>query len=190
MDPAHIEKTAFSTDKGHFEFTRVPFGLKNAPEATFQRAMNNILDEFIGNAMYVYLDDIIVVGYNLKNHLENLNCILKRLSEFNFKIQLDKCEFLKRETEYLGHIISSEGVKPNPEKIEKIIQWPIPKNQKEIKQFLGQVGYYRRFIKDFSRITRPMTKYLKKRTLLWILRIHPTLQRLKTLNKSWPQIKF
>lgn len=165
MDPAHIEKTAFSTDKGHFEFTRMPFGLKNAP-ATFQRAMNNILDEFIGTKCYVYLDDIIVVGYNLKNHLENLNCILKRLSEFNLKIQLDKCEFLKRETEFLGHIISSEGVKPNPEKIEKIIQWPIPKNQKEIKQFLGLVGYYRRFIKDFSRITRPMTKYLKKDSVM------------------------
>lgn len=161
MDPKHIEKTAFSTDKGHFEFTRMPFGLKNAP-ATFQRAMNDILGDYIGTQCYVYLDDIIIVGYNLKNHLENLKLVLKRLSEFNLKIQVDKCEFLKRETEFLGHIISSEGVKPNPEKIEKISQWPIPKSQKEIKQFLGLVGYYRRFIKDFSKITRPMSKYLKK----------------------------
>lgn len=161
MDPAHMEKTAFSTDKGHFEFTRMPFGLKNAP-ATFQRAMNNILGEYIGTRCYVYLDDIIVIGYNLENHLENLKCVLKRLSDFNLKIQLDKCEFLKRETEFLGHIISSDGVKPNPDKIEKIIQWPMPKNQKEIKQFLGLVGYYRRFIKDFSKISRPMTKFLKK----------------------------
>lgn len=161
MDPAHKEKTAFSTDKGHFEFNRMPFGLKNAP-ATFQRAMNNILGDYIGSICYVYLDDIVIVGYNLKNHLENLNLVLKRLSEFNLKIQLDKCEFLKRETEFLGHIISGEGVKPNPDKIEKIISWPLPKTQKEIKQFLGLAGYYRRFIKDFSKITRPMTKYLKK----------------------------
>lgn len=161
MDPKHIEKTAFSTDKGHFEFTRMPFGLKNAP-ATFQRAMNDILGDFIGTKCYVYLDDIIIIGYNLENHLENLKLILKRLSEFNLKIQLDKCEFLKRQTEFLGHIITSEGVKPNPEKIDKITQWPLPKTQKEIKQFLGLVGYYRRFIKDFSKITRPMSKYLKK----------------------------
>lgn len=161
MDPKHIEKTAFSTDKGHFEFTRMPFGLKNAP-ATFQRAMNDILGDYIGSKCFVYLDDIIIIGYNLENHLENLNLVLKRLSDFNLKIQLDKCEFLKKQTEFLGHIITSEGVKPNPEKIEKIINWPLPKTQKEIKQFLGLVGYYRRFIKDFSKITRPMTKYLKK----------------------------
>lgn len=165
MDPKHIEKTAFSTDKGHFEFTRMPFGLKNAP-ATFQRAMNDILADYIGSKCYVYLDDIIIIGYNLENHLQNLQLVLKRLSEFNLKIQLDKCEFLKKQTEFLGHIITSEGVKPNPEKIEKIIQWPLPKTQKEIKQFLGLVGYYRRFIKDFSKITRPMSKYLKKDAII------------------------
>lgn len=161
MDPAHIEKTAFSTDNGHFEFTRMPFGLKNAP-ATFQRAMNNILAEYIGTKCFVYLDDIIIIGFNLKNHLENLECVLKRLTEFNLKVQLDKCEFLRRETEFLGHIISKDGVKPNPDKVEKVLKWPLPKNPKEIKQFLGLVGYYRRFIKDFSRITKPMTKFLKK----------------------------
>lgn len=161
MDPKHREKTAFSTDKGHFEFTRMPFGLKNAP-ATFQRAMNNILKDYIGTICYVYLDDIVIVGRNLKEHLQNLILILKRLSQFNLKIQLDKCEFLKKETEFLGHIISEDGVKPNPDKIEKILNWPIPKTDTQIKQFLGLAGYYRRFIRDFSKITKPMTKYLKK----------------------------
>lgn len=165
MDPKHREKTAFSTDKGHFEFSRMPFGLKNAP-ATFQRAMNNILGDYIGTICYVYLDDIVIVGRNLKEHLENLGLVLKRLSEFNLKIQLDKCEFLRKEAEFLGHIISADGVKPNPEKVEKILNWPIPKTEKEIKQFLGLAGYYRRFIKDFSKITRNMTKYLKKDTVL------------------------
>ena len=145
MDPKHKQKTAFSTDKGHYEFTRMPFGLKNAP-ASFQRAMNNILGDYIGKICYVYLDDIIIIGYNLDDHLKNLSLILKRLCEFNLKIQLDKCEFLKKETEFLGHIISENGVKPNPEKVDKILSWPLPKNQKQIKQFLGLVGYYRRFI--------------------------------------------
>lgn len=161
MDPDHQHKTAFSTSQGHFEFTRMPFGLKNAP-ATFQRAMNSILSNYIGNICYVYLDDIIIVGHNLKNHLENVSKVLRRLVQFNLKIQLDKCEFLRRETEFLGHIITPEGIKPNPDKITKILEWPLPKNEKQIRQFLGLSGYYRRFIKNYSKITKPMTKYLKK----------------------------
>lgn len=161
MDQNHRAKTAFSTSHGHFEFTRMPFGLKNAP-ATFQRAMNSILREYIGTICYVYLDDIIITGYNLKNHIDNLNKILKRLSDFNLKIQLDKCEFLKTETEFLGHIVTADGIKPNPDKICKILEWKLPTNQKEIKQFLGLTGYYRRFIKDYAKLAKPLSKYLKK----------------------------
>lgn len=163
MDPAHRQKTAFSTALGHFEFTRMPFGLKNAP-ATFQRAMNNILGDYIGKICYVYLDDIIIVGFNLENHLVNLMKVLKRLSDFNLKIQLDKCEFLKRETEFLGHIITPEGIKPNPDTVQKILSWSLPKTTKEIKQFLGLTGYYRRFIRNYSKITKPLSRYLKKDT--------------------------
>lgn len=163
MDPKHQQKTAFSTTQGHFEFTRMPFGLKNAP-ATFQRAMNYILGDYIGHICYVYLDDIIIIGYNLNNHLENIEKVLKRLSDFNLKIQLDKCEFLKKETEFLGHVITSDGIKPDPTKINKILDWKIPISPKEIKQFLGLTGYYRRFIKDYAKLAKPLTKYLKKDT--------------------------
>lgn len=165
MDPAHREKTAFSTTQGHFEFTRMPFGLKNAP-ATFQRAMNYILGDYIGHICYVYLDDVIIVGYNLKNHLENIEKVLKRLSDFNLKIQLDKCEFLKRETEFLGHIITSNGIKPDPTKISRILDWKLPTSQKEIKQFLGLTGYYRRFIRNYAKLAKPLTKFLKKDTII------------------------
>lgn len=161
MDPNHQAKTAFSTALGHFQFTRMPFGLKNAP-ATFQRAMNNILGGYIGTICFVYLDDIIIMGKDLKTHIENLAKILKRLSDFNLKIQLDKCEFMRRETEFLGHVITQEGIKPDQEKIRKILDWKLPENQKQIKQFLGLSGYYRRFIKDYSKIVKPMTQYLKK----------------------------
>lgn len=163
MDPKHREKTAFSTSQGHFEFLRMPFGLKNAP-ATFQRAMNHILADYIGTICYVYLDDIIIIGYNLQNHLENISKVLKRLSDFNLKIQLDKCEFLRTETEFLGHVITPNGIKPDPSKITKVIEWKLPTSQKEIKQFLGLTGYYRRFIKDYSKITKPLSRYLKKGT--------------------------
>jgi hypothetical protein len=158
MHPDHQSKTAFSTALGHFQFTRMPFGLKNAP-ATFQRAMNSILGEYIGTICFVYLDDIIIIGKDLKTHLQNLAKVLKRLAEFNLKIQLDKCEFMRRETEFLGHVITQEGIKPDPEKITKILYWKLPKTQKEIKQFLGLSGYYRRFIKDYSKIVKPMTKF-------------------------------
>lgn len=161
MDPEHQSKTAFSTALGHFQFTRMPFGLKNAP-ATFQRAMNSILSDYIGTICFVYLDDIIIIGKSLKEHILNLAKVLKRLAEFNLKIQLDKCEFMKRETEFLGHVITQEGIKADPEKITKILNWKLPENPKEIKQFLGLCGYYRRFIKDYAKIVKPMTKFLKK----------------------------
>lgn len=161
VDPKDRQKTAFSTEKGHFEFVRMPFGLKNAP-STFQRAMTNILSDLIGKCCLVYLDDIIIFGNSLQQHLENLDKVLKRLIEANLKIQPDKCEFLRKECEFLGHIVTSDGIKPNPNKIEKITNWPLPKTTSQIKGFLGLLGYYRKFIKDFAKLTKPLTKCLKK----------------------------
>lgn len=161
VDPKDRAKTAFSTEKGHFEFIRMPFGLKNAP-ATFQRAMNCILSDLIGKCCLVYLDDIIIFGSSLQQHLDNLNKVLKRLIEANLKVQLDKCEFLQKQCEFLGHIVTENGIKPNPNKIEKILSWPLPKTAKQIKGFLGLLGYYRKFIKDFAKLTKPLTRCLKK----------------------------
>lgn len=161
MDPRDREKTAFSTDLGHYEFIRMPFGLKNAP-ATFQRLMNIVLDGLLGHKCFVYLDDIVVIGRTLEEHLRNLKEVLDRLTAHNLKIQLDKCEFLKRETEFLGHLITPEGVRPNPDKVREILNWEIPRTVKQIKQFLGFTSYYRRFIKDYAFIARPLTKCLKK----------------------------
>lgn len=161
MDPADIEKTAFNVEHGHFEFLRMPMGLKNSP-STFQRVMDNVLRGLQNNICLVYLDDIIVFSTSLQEHMENLERVFQRLRESNFKIQMDKSEFLKLETAYLGHIISRDGIKPNPDKISAIKKYPIPKTPKEIKQFLGLLGYYRKFIPDFARITKPMTQCLKK----------------------------
>lgn len=163
VHPKDRPKTAFSTEKGHFEFIRMPFGLKNAP-ATFQRVMNHILGNLIGNCCLVYLDDIIIFGSSLQHHIDNLNKVLQRLAQANLKIQFDKCEFLQKQCEFLGHIVTQDGIKPNPNKIEKILNWPIPKTTTQIKGFLGLLGYYRKFIRDFAKLTKPLTRCLKKDT--------------------------
>lgn len=161
MDPKSIAKTAFSVDAGHYEYLRMPFGLKNAP-STFQRVMDNILKDLVGKCCLVYLDDIIIYSTSLQEHLESLEKVLTKLKESNLKIQIDKSDFLRKEIAFLGHIVSTDGVKPNPDKIQAIQKFPIPKTQKDIKSFLGLLGYYRKFIKDFAKLVKPLTVCLKK----------------------------
>lgn len=161
VNPRDSEKTAFTVDFGHYEFTRMPFGLKNAP-STFQRVMDNVLGELQGSHCLCYMDDIIIYSTSLQEHMENLTQVFKRLKKANLKIQLDKSEFLKREVAFLGHIVTPEGVKPNPQKIEAIKNFPIPRTDKQIKSFLGLLGYYRKFISNFSDLTKPLTACLRK----------------------------
>ena len=161
MDPADRKKTAFSTQGGHYEFLRMPFGLKNAP-ATFQRLMNTVLEGLIGKNCMVYLDDIVVFSTSLQEHIESLDKVFQRLSDANLKVKLIKCEFSKHETEVLGHIVTPSGIKPNPKKIKASLDYPVPQTEKEIKQFLDLAGFYRKFIKNFAKITKPLTNCLKK----------------------------
>ncbi|XP_047025498.1 uncharacterized protein LOC124634121, partial [Helicoverpa zea] len=154
-------KTAFSVPQGHFEFTRMPFGLKNAP-STFQKLMNTCLSGLQGSRCFVYLDDIVVYSPDLASHIQNLSAVFEKLRTYNLKLQPDKCEFLCKEVAYLGHLINNDGVQPNPEKIKAITEFPIPKSPKDIKSFLGLVSYYRRFIPDFSKLAKPLTSLLKK----------------------------
>lgn len=161
VNPSDIPKTAFSVEFGHYEFLRMPFGLKNSP-ATFQRAVNNVLTGLQGEICLVYLDDIIIFSSDLQDHMTRLEKVFKRLQTNNLKLQPDKCEFLRKEVCYLGHVITPEGVKPNPEKIRAVTEFPQPKNQKQIKQFLGLSGYYRRFVPNYSKIIKPLTTLLKK----------------------------
>lgn len=161
VDSRDIAKTAFNVENGHYEFLRMPFGLKNAP-STFQRVMDNVLREHIGVRCLVYMDDIIVFSTSLKEHLDNLRKIFETLRKYNMKIQLDKSEFLKKEVAFLGHIVTRDGVQPNPDKIETIRKWPIPTDEKQLRGFLGILGYYRKFIKDFAKIAKPLTQALRK----------------------------
>lgn len=159
MHPNDIEKTAFTTERGHYEFLRMPFGLKNAP-STFQRLMDHIL-RGIDN-VFTYLDDVIIVSTSLQENIQKTKEVFNRFKAHNLKIQLDKSEFLQKQVNFLGHELTSEGLKPNKDKIKAVLNFPIPTNPKEIKTFLGLVGYYRKFIKDFAKLTKPMTLCLKK----------------------------
>lgn len=161
VHPNDISKTAFITPFGLYEYLRMPFGLKNAP-ATFQRMMNEILRDYINKICVVYLDDILIFSTSLQEHIQSLTLIFKKLAEHNLKVQFDKCSFMKKNTEFLGHVLTSEGMKPNPNKIKCIEEYPLPTTEKQLKGFLGATGFYRKFVKDYAKIAHPMIKYLKK----------------------------
>jgi hypothetical protein len=183
-------KTAFSTANGHFEFKRMPFGLKSAP-STFQRMMNSILSEIIGDRCLVYMDDILIIGETLNEHNSKLSAVFQKLREYNLKIEPDKCEFLKEELNYLGHIVTSEGVKPDDQKIKAVVEFPTPQTQKDIKSFLGLAGYYRKFIADFSAIARPLTQLLKKENnWIWTEKEQTSFDLLKLKLTNTPLLQY
>ncbi|XP_043604719.1 uncharacterized protein LOC122577454 [Bombus pyrosoma] len=183
-------KTAFSTPYGHFQFKRMPFGLKNAP-ATFQRLMNSVLSGLQGVELFVYLDDIVIYSTSLQEHECKFNKLMERLRQAKLRLQPDKCELLRHEVSYLGHIISEDGVKPDPKKIEAVSKFPRPKKARNIKQFLGLAGYYRRFIPNFSKIAKPLTQLLKKDVIFkWSENQEIAFNNLKTALTTKPILQY
>ena len=153
-------KSAFVLSSlGKYQFNRVPFGLAQAP-AYFQKLINDVLKGC--NFAMGYLDDIIIYSRSEKEHLEHLEEIFTRLKIAGLKLKLEKCCFFKKHIQYLGHLISADGIQPLPEKLESIAKMPAPKNPKEVKQFLRLVGYYRKFVPRFADISRVLTHLTKK----------------------------
>ena len=153
----HKSRTAFTVGPlGFWEFNRLPFGLSNAP-ATYQRLMEMCLGDYNMKICAIYLDDLIIFSSTLEEHLDRLDKVLTRLRECNLKLNPKKCKFMQRKVKYVGHICSEHGVEADPEKIEKVVSWPRPKNAEEVRQFTSFAGYYRRFVKDFSKIAKPLT---------------------------------
>ncbi|KMQ83357.1 enzymatic polyprotein endonuclease reverse [Lasius niger] len=168
----------------------MPFGLKNAP-ATFQRLMNSVLTGIQGLRCLVYLDDIVIYGSSLEDHNKRLTEVLRRLRENNLKLQPDKCEFLRKEVIYLGHIISENGIMPDPSKLAAIKNFPTPKRVKDIQSFIGLAGYYRKFIEDFSRIAKPLTKLTKKsEKFIWSAEQQNAFDALKEKLMTAPVLKY
>jgi transposase InsO family protein len=149
--PEDQHKTAFVTPFGHYEFTRMPFGLTGAP-ATFQRLMNGVMSDFLFNFLLVYLDDLLIYSKSFEEHLLHLDRVLAKISRVGMKLNLEKCQLLRKTVDYLGHTISAEGVSCQTDKTEAVRNWPVPKTTKELRSFLGFASYYRRFVKGFSKI--------------------------------------
>ena len=153
--PMHIEsieKTAFSTPSGHYEYLRMPFGLNGAP-ATFQRALQSILSEEHRKISFVYLDDVIIFGKSKEEHNSRLNQVLTKLRDSSVKLSKEKCIFGSQEVHFLGHIVNEQGIKTDPEKIRTILEWKQPENVGELVSFLGLASYYRQFVKNFAAVS-------------------------------------
>ena len=161
IDENDKHNTAFTSELGHFEFNRMPFGLCNVP-GTFQRLMEDVLGDVIGQFVLVYIDDIIVYSKTWKEHLSHLVNIFGLLSLAGLKIKPSKCLFAAREVQYLGHIVSYKGVSPDEKKLEAINKYPTPKSEDQVRSFIGLASYYRRFIPDFAEKAHALTRLTRK----------------------------
>jgi hypothetical protein len=179
--------TAFKTRYGLYEFTVMPMGLTNAP-ATFQSVINKALHEYLDIFVTAYLDDVLVYSRGtLEEHIEHVKKVLRKLKECKLYLQPGKCEFHTKETDFLGFIISTEGVKMDPKKVQTVQEWPKPKTVKDVQSFLGFANYYRRFIKHYSRISAPLTEVTKKeKGFHWSKEQEDSFQRLKAIFLTAP----
>ncbi|GBG80611.1 hypothetical protein CBR_g31071 [Chara braunii] len=164
VHPDDQYKTAFRTRYGHYEFIVMPFGLTNAP-ATFQRCMNDLFRPWLDRFVVVYLDDILVFSRTLEEHQGHLRQVLEKLREANFKINAKKCDWVKTQVLYLGHVLDGDNVKPEDSKITVIRDWPTPRTLTELRSFLGLANYYRKFVRNFSTIAAPLRRLLRKETI-------------------------
>lgn len=161
LDPNDRPITAFSTETGHYQLTRLPMGLKISPNV-FSRMMTIAMSGLTYSKCFVYLDDLIVFGKNLQDHNKNLMTVFQRLREVNLKIHPRKCSFLRKEVLYLGHVLSTEGILPDPSKCEVMEKYPVPRTADEVRRFVAFANYYRKFIPNFAEIAIPLNKLLRK----------------------------
>ena len=179
LRPEDRPVTAFSTPSGQYQMTRLPMGLKISP-SVFSRLMTIAMSGLDMTKCLVYLDDIIVFGKTIDEHNKNLTRIFERFRQVNLKLNPGKCKFFKTELLYLGHLISAEGVKPDPAKTEAVKKWPTPQNADEVKRFVAFANYYRKHIKDFAKICSPLNYLTRKEVKFeWNAQCEEAFEKLK-----------
>ena len=166
MHPDDVDKTAFLTHRGHFEFLVMPFGLTNAP-STFQSLMNDVLKPFIRKFVLVFFDDILIFSSSWAEHLQYIKQVLQVLQEHHLVLKRSKCSFGQESMAYLGHIISATGVAMDPAKVSTVVAWPQPRSLRALRGFLGLTGYYRKFIAGYGAMAAPLTSLLKREAFTW-----------------------
>ena len=182
-------KSAFVVPMGKWQFKRTPFGLSQAP-AYFQLLIDQVLMGCSGFAMG-YLDDIIIFSKTEEEHLQHLEEIFIRLRKFGLKMKREKCSFFKKHIQYLGHLVSERGFEPLPEKLESIRKMPAPRTAKEVKQFLGLIGYYRKFVPRFAVISRPLTKLTRHNVVFeWTEQCSKAFNHLRELLMEYPILRY
>lgn len=182
-------KTAFRTRYGHFQFNVMPFGLCNAP-GTFQHFLNDIFRDHLDDFVVIYLDDILIHSPDPASHQDHVKKVLSILRQHGLCAKLEKCEFATSSTEYLGYIISEDGIAMDQRKVAAVIEWPVPKTKKEVQAFLGFSNYYRRFIKNFSKIARPLTSLTRKsKPFVWSSEAQDAFDTLKEQFTSAPILR-
>ena len=181
-----VEKTAFRTRYGHYEFLVMPFGVTNAP-AAFMDLMNRIFKRYLDEFVIVFIDDILIYSKDEDQHAEHLRIVLQILKDQRLYAKFKKCEFWLDSVVFLGHIINGEGISVDTQKIRAIVDWQQPKTVFEVRSFLGLAGYYRRFVKDFSKIAVPLTELTrKKEPFVWTEKREQSFQELKKRLISAP----
>ena len=190
VHPEDVHKTAFRTRYGHFEFLVLPFGLTNAP-ATFMHLMHSIFREYLDSFIVIFLDDILVYSKGLREHVTHVRQTLAILRKHQLYAKVSKCSFFQHRVEYLGHIVSAEGLAPDPAKVQAVRAWKVPENVTDIRSFLGLAGYYRRFIPQFAQIAAPLTNLTRKNTpFTWSLREGEAFEQLKTALLNAPVLQL
>jgi hypothetical protein len=184
-------KMAFKTNKGLYEWLVIPFGLTNA-SSTFMRLMNEVLKDFIGKIVIVYLDDILIFSKNEADHLKHLVVVMRRLQQEKLLINMKISSFMKTELIYLGFVISSNELKMDLEKVKAIKDWPSPKSIFEVRSFHGLASFYRKFIRNFSEICAPMMDTVRKihKSFLWIEVAKKSFNLLKEKINGQPVLVF
>lgn len=185
MAPTDIHKTTFRTHQGHYESLVMPFGLYNAP-STFQATMNTLFQPYLRRFVIVFFYDILVYSKNLADHRSHLEMVFQCLVENKFFLKRAKCTFVQPSIAYLGHIVSAQGVGPDPEKIKAILRWPVPKTVKQLRGFLGLTGFYRKFINNYAATAAPLTDLLKKDSFLWSKEAQHAFDTLKKMMMEAP----